>query len=461
MFKRVLLLCSALVLTLVHGVCLADDPQVDAMGQAFLADLPSNWHSQVGSWQYFNVASCFAAGQYCYGNNPSSPYGYPSFGNSQPISPFQMSQNEAVVIFFKTPPPMRYFGFTQYLMNRDGNAYYIFASMSDTLNLLEMSTLQATAPVSNIFNQYAVLVWTADMNTLAGVQSLLAQQGIAAANVNFIPMPVTLPLYMGYGARSDTFSMVMRTALPNVQSDLNTYMANSPFYVIKVGPNSPPPISPAPVIGYASDVSGISENPASATALSSLVANIQANYKSTFSFAKQVVTYSNTIGWDCIATLTPCSADNHDDLIAMDTTQAVTVKNLNDIVIIAGVNHNLTGEALYINHTVNDTVQSTGIFSISDPQFTEQSALYHAGVTSPTDPRIVMYKNLYAYAISYNCGKLSFCQNIPTPTTANPIGLSPGESFLLWARAYENPNTKVRPDSAEIIQHTVLIGTHK
>ncbi|MBS0448098.1 MAG: hypothetical protein JSR59_19370 [Proteobacteria bacterium] len=437
------------------------DPQIEALGQTFLANLPSDWHSVRGDWNYFDVVGCFIAGDYCYGNNPSSPYGYPGFGNAAPISPFQLGQSEAVVIFFRTPPQMRYFAMTQYLMTRGGNAYYIFASLSDSLNLLRLSTLQSVAPVENVFNQDAVVVWTADQNTFRSVRSLLGQQGIPASNVNYLPMPYTLPLYMNYGDKADTYGMVMRTALPEVQADLDSYMNEKPFFVVKVGPDSPPPISPAPKVGFASEVSGVTEAASLATALDELVSDIKTHYAESFSFKDQAVKYSDTVGWDCIETLTPCSSDNHDDLIAMDVTRAVTVKSLSDVVIVAGVNHHATGKALYMNHSINDTVQSTGIFSIDDPQLTTQSALYHAGVRSASDPRVKRYRNLYAYAISYDCGSLKFCQQIPTPTSQNPIGLQPGAPFLMWGRSYLNAQTRVRPDADEIVRHQVLLGTRK
>lgn len=451
----------AFLIAFFHTSTCAADPEVDAMGQTFVSALPANWHSLQGEWKYFDVVGCFIAGNYCYGNNPSSPYGYPSFGSSQPISPFQLGQSEAVVIFFRTPPEMRYFAFTQYLMTRGGNPFYIFASLSDSLNLTKLSTLQSATPGANVFGQDAVLVWTADMNTRDSVLDMLAAQGIPSANVNFIPIPIQLPLHMNYGARADTFGMVMRTALPALQSDLDAYMSQKPFFVVKVGPNTPPPIAPAPSIGFASEVSGTVESPSLATALNSLVADIKSNYQAAFSFRSQLVKYSDTVGWDCITTLTPCSADNHDDLIAMDVTKAVVVNHPSDVVIIAGVNHHATGKALYINHSINDTIQSTGIDSIDDPQLGMQSALYHAGVKSLKDPRVKRYRNLYAYAISYHCGSMKYCENIPAPTPTSPIGLQSGAPFLLWARSYLNPQTGVRPNAAEIVQHQVLVGTAK
>ena len=155
-----------------------------------------------------------------------------------------------------------------------------------------------------------------------------------------------------------------------------------------------------------------------------------------------------------------CNYDSHDDLVADDLSQTLTVKNLNDVVIAAGVNHHAIGKALYINHGVASPVQALGVAAVDDTQLTESSALYFAGVTSPKDPRVARFRNLYAYAISYHCGTLRYCLNIPAPTSTNPVGLSPGAPFLVWGRAYVDPHTGVRPDAAEIVTHQVLVGTH-
>jgi len=439
----------------------AADPQVQSLGQAFLANLPSDWYSIQGNWQYFSVANCLSTGQSCLGNNPSTPYGYPGFGNPAQPSPFNIGKSEAIVIFLRTPPQMRYFSFTQYLVTRGSPPSYVYGSMSDALNLQKLSTLQAVTPTPNVFNEYAVIVWTADLNTLASVKNQLALQGIQAPNVNFIPLPVQLPLNLGNASSADTFAMVMRTALPNSQAQLNAYMGLSPFFVLKVGPTNPPTASPAPTIGYASEVSGVSENPQLNATVNQLVSNIRKNLASSFIFQSQNVGFSKVLGLNCIAALATCDYDSHDDLVADDLTRVLTVRNLNDVVIVAGVNHQTTGKALYINHSVSDPVQSLGVVAVDDTLLGESSALYYAGVTSPTDPRVAAFHNLYAYAISYNCGTLKYCMNIPAPTLSNPVGLAPGAPFLLWGRAYVDPLTGVRPDSAELVTHQVLVGTHK
>jgi hypothetical protein len=357
---------------------------------------------------------------------------------------------------------MRYYGFTQYLISRGIAAEQVLASLSDTLNQQKFVTLGSGAPGQNVFNQYAVLVWTADLNTLDSVKSLLAQQGIDGSKVNFLPIPVTLPLNMGYSVDADSFSLLLRVALPKVQAEFDAYRVENPFAVMKVAPNAPPPLNPAPTIGYASERSGVAEDAALAAALNELVADIKANYRRSFTLDAQVVRPFLAKGLDCIAGISTCVLDSHDSLYSADlTTTSITVRNLQDVVIVAGVNHRATGKALYMNHSVNDPVKSTGIVTVDDTALVTASALYHAGVKRPSDPRVQRYKNLYAYAVSYDCNGLKHCLNIPPPTPENPVGLAPGATFGLWERNYVDPRTGVRPDENEVVRQQVLVGTKR
>lgn len=458
-FRRAFAVLSLILLLQVPSF--ATDARVQAMGDDFVSRLPADWDAVRGDWAYFDAVGCFTSGQNCYANNPASPYGYPTFGNPGPYSPLQMGPSEAVVIFLRTPPEMRYFGFSQYLMNRGIDRTPVFASLSDTLNLMSFLSLTSPVPGTNVFDQYAVLVWSADVNTFAAVKSLLAMQGIPAAQINFVPIPVQLPLYMGYDAAADSFSLIMRTALPTTQASLDSYTADKPFYVVTVRPRNPPAISPAPIIGYASEVSGVLEDSSYTSALNSLLADIKSNYLRTLFFKNQRVRYGQQVGWDCINDGSSCVGDNHDALYSRDLTAPVAVTSLSDVVIVAGVNHRSTGKALYLNHSITDPVQSAGIVSVADPSLTTQSALYHAGVKFPNDARVKLYKNLYAYAISYDCGALKYCLNIPAPTAENPLGLPPGAAFTVLGRSYVDPHTRVRPAIAEIVQHQVLLGTRR
>lgn len=222
----------------------------------------------------------------------------------------------------------------------------MLASLSDTLNLLSFRTLDGTGVV----DRYAVVVWTADLNTLAKVKFQLAQQGIAEDRVDFIPIPVGLPLNMGYGPEADTFSLLLRVAMPEVQASFDTYRQDLPFYVVKVGQVAPPPQAPAPIVGYRSEVSGVSEVGIYQAALDALVLDVKRKYARDYALRAQQVSYVSAVGFECIAGTATCTLDTHDGLYANDLSRlSVTVRNPKDIGLIVGVNHQRTGKALCIN----------------------------------------------------------------------------------------------------------------
>ncbi len=474
---------GALLLTLQsHSM----DLQVQMIGDQFVQQLPLDWKKEQGLWEYFDITKCFTTpNAICFGNNPSSPYGFPAFTDpvtQMPSMNFQMNQKEAVILIFRTPSQMRYFSFAQYLAARPNSSELVFASLSDSLNHLKIGTTGSNVVGVNVFDSYGAVVWTADVNTFTTAKNLLISSGLPEYAINFLPLPVNLPftqLKMGYGSDKEQFNMLMRTALPAVPAAFESYKEEKPFYVLKVGPSDLNNLNPSPVIGYQPEISGYKENPNLQVALNNLVSNIKLNYSSEYStdqqavkfgfksnfiskllFSTQEVDYTNRTGWDCIENNTSCFGDNHDALYSKDTS-LVRVKNLQDMVIIAGVNHQKTGKAVYINHSVYDLKKLAGIVTVSDPQLTTESALYHAGIKDLRDPRALIYRQLYAYVISYDCQGKRFCLQIPAPTADDPVGLPPGTPFFVVGRSYLEPRTKVRPSETEIIHHQVFIGSKK
>lgn len=470
LFLRALL---ALALSAVPLGAIAD-PFVQSVGDAFVAHLPTGWNSTAGSWRYFDTLGCFMTPGYtCYGNNPASPYGSPyfdEFGANPNLANVQLARDEAIVVVFRTPPQMRYFSFNQYLFQRADSSTEIFASLSEALNLKRLGTTGSETPGASPFESYAAVVWTADQSTFASVQAALVASGMPAQAINDLPLPQSIParpsepaykLRMGHGRSFDVFNLLLRTALPDDQAGFEAYMQENPYYVVRVGPSTHRAPNPAPAIGYPSDMSGVAEDPALQAALDRLVSDIGKRYAGTFSFKQQTSTYTEHVGWDCISELSECTGDNYDVLYSHDVATYVRVRNLQDFIIVVGVNHRQSGKAAYINSAVYDTKKFASIVSVADPELSDQSALYHAGITNPRDPRVRTYRGLYAYMFSYDCAGKQYCANIPAPTAADPIGLQPGAPFFVLGRSYLEPRTLVRPAASELVAHQVFLGTKK
>jgi hypothetical protein len=455
-------------------IAAAADAFVDSVGQAFVANLPADWNATPGEWRYFDTLGCFATPGYtCYGNNPSSPYASPyfgEFGTSPNLATVQLAEDEAIVVVFRTPPEMRYYSFNQYLYRRADNGTEIFGSLSEALNLGRLGTTGSPEPGASPFDAYAAVVWTADQGTFDEVQADLAESGLPLQAINFLPLPQAIParpsmpgyeLQLGHGSSSDVFNLLMRTALPHDQAALDAYIRENPYYVLRVGPSVHRTPNPAPVIGYPSDISGTTEDARLQAALNRLVSDIGKHYADAYSFRKQTSTYTEHVGWDCISEPSECTGDNYDSLYSRDQSTLVRVRDLQDFVIVVGVNHQLAGKAAYVNSAVYDSRKLASIVSITDADMTTQSALYHAGIANPRDPRVRAYRGLYAYMYSYDCAGKRFCADIPAPTQDNPIGLQPGAPFFVLGRSYLEPRTLVRPSQMEIVKHQVFLGTRK
>lgn len=447
----------------------AQDQVVDGMGVRFVNQLPADWHSQMGDWQYFDVASCFTGPGICYGSNPSSPYGSPLLPDPESglmSWAIKMKQNEAIVIFLKTPPKVRYYAFTQYLMKSADVISPEFASLGDSLNNMHLKTSNSVGA----FNAYSVVVWSPDYNTQGAVLNMLRNLQLEDSEINFIDLPKSIPnpglpdhsFSFATDASGDYFNMLMRTALPEQQSDFDAYMKQKPFFVVKVGPGNNAILNPIPYTNYKSEATGVSEKvkfPGAQKALDMLVSDIQKKYGGSFNLKNSSVSYTTKVGWDCINQSATCAGDNHDALYSRDS-EVIRVSHLDDFIIIAGVNHQKTGKATYFNHSVYDTKKIAGIVGVADPLLTTESALYHADAALGS-AKANLYKNLYAYIISYNCQGRQFCLQIPAPTPENPVGLEPGAPFLVVGRSYMDPISSVRPSVDEIIQHKVMIANKK
>jgi len=450
------------------------DPFVESVGDAFIANLPPGWNVTTGSWKYFDSVGCFTKPGYtCYGDNPASPYGSPYFGEygaNPNLATLQLGEDEAIVVIFRTPPEMRYYSFNQYLFKRGDSSTEIFGSMSEALNLKRLGTTGSAEPGASPFDAYAAVVWTADQNTFDSVQADLLESGLPVHAINFLPLPQAIPanasgpaydLQLGHGSSFDVFNLLMRTALPDDQAAFDAYVQENPYYVMRVGPGTHLAPNPAPVIGYPSDISGIAESPDLQAALNRLVSDIGKRYASTFTFKKQTSTYTSHVGWNCISEVSECTGDNYDSLYSHDVATFVRVKDLQDFIIVVGVNHEAAGKAAYINSAVYDSKKFASIVSVTDADMSSQSALYHAGVTNPRDPRVRTYRGLYAYMFSYDCAGKQYCAAIPPPTASNPVGLRPGSPFFVLGRSYLEPRTLVRPSQSEIVPHQVFLGSKK
>eukprot|EP00931_Biecheleriopsis_adriatica_P075936 TRINITY_DN49704_c0_g1_i1.p1 TRINITY_DN49704_c0_g1~~TRINITY_DN49704_c0_g1_i1.p1 ORF type:complete len:565 (-),score=48.37 TRINITY_DN49704_c0_g1_i1:71-1765(-) len=193
----------------------------------------------------------------CYGNNPSSPYGFPLVpppaNQTEPLldecgskwnficsqnahgetssSIFHLGRDEAVIILGISPPKVKYFAFNNYLYERtySGVRHDIFASMGDALNLNNMHFVNASSP----FNAAFAVVMSPAATTYSDVERLLKQSGYAA--INPLPWPGAI-MNLGFQQGADTAMVLMRMAFAEDPKANEQYINENPLVVLRLTP---------------------------------------------------------------------------------------------------------------------------------------------------------------------------------------------------------------------------------
>jgi hypothetical protein len=380
----------------------------------------------------------------------------------------KMLKTDALVLIMETPPSMRYFGVTPYLYMR----YYstptvtqpgyvkVFESLADSVNMTDIGTAGSATPGGNPFAQLSVVVMTADSNTFKQIRGQLMKLGFPASAINLLDMPVNdVPLKMGTGSGADMFTMLLRTAYPDDPARMSDYIARAPFRFMQLSVVKARNLNalPAPVDKVPG--TGVSESPALATARDELVTQLLAQYGSAYAITEINAFDRQTNNYACIQTARMCSGDNSDAIYAHEIDHWIPGNTVNGIpqdkLLIVGVNHVLTGKAVYVSQSVVEDTHQVGVAAVSDT-WLQGTALTMAGIASSNDPRYATYGSLYAFTIGYDCTGEQACLTIPQPT-ATQVGVPIGDNIDVTGRTYVELATGTRPSTNEIIDSRVFL----
>ena len=133
----------------------------------------------------------------CYDNNAGAPYKvaivpqspdqkYPSYTNFE----FLLAPNEALIIVGQTPPPMSYFSYQPFVLDRwsekKQELISPFGTLGDTVNNL---TIRTSGPPGDPFNKDAIVVITSDRAVDARVTAAARRAGYPASILNTLVVP--------------------------------------------------------------------------------------------------------------------------------------------------------------------------------------------------------------------------------------------------------------------------------
>eukprot|EP00048_Salpingoeca_helianthica_P002285 m.56114 g.56114 ORF g.56114 m.56114 type:complete len:473 (-) comp12015_c1_seq2:218-1636(-) len=388
---------------------------------------------------------CHPDSTFCWGANPSSPYGRYKLRTplliDLKVPVYQLGPSEALVFFGCTPPPARYYGFQTYaFMSHDR---ILFASMGDSINFLNINVTNSSDP----FDKEVLIVTTGDQRAAANVFSTFsahAQVSRESMNVDVIPDAVALGIEpIGYGLNHTIFNTLFRVALCDNAAACASYM-NHNWTVLRVRPlNSPTPTF-YPLKPERERWTGVTEDSLE-TPLQTLLQNVRTQFLKPGSHVDEVRRIYPLFleGRTCIKQLTNCLGDTR-DAVYMDGDEPLNpaprnqgsfllTDSPNDFLVVVGVLHASAPMKLatYTNLAVYLPSKAMGVLAVVDKDLVGSSQPYPGG-------------GPYYYVAKFarHCNGEKYCTEVPTTFPGVPLA----SNLTFTERAYVNPATQVGAD---------------
>ncbi len=469
---RSFIAAALIALSLVPGVSQAarvnwTPAQLDTLATAFSNGISSTYRVTPYPFTFLDTSECFEPGFTCGFSNPDSPYAFPQVNG---VGALQMARTDAFVLIMETPPSMRYFALSPYVYTRyypSTNAHVtqsgfvkVFESLADSINMDGIGTTGSATPGVNVNTRLTAVVMTADANTWKQVSGQFAKLGFPTTAVNLLAMPVNAAsLTMGTATTSDTYQMLLRMAYPARSSQLNDYIARAPFRFFQLTAISQRNLNALPTAVSKTPGQGFSEPSELTSARDDLAQQLADQYGNGYNVTELTTVDKQTTNYVCIQTASFCAGDNSDAVYTDAISQWIPGGIVNgvpeDKLLVVGVNHVVTGKAIYVNYAVEEDVHEVGVTAVADT-WLKGTALKVAGITDTSDPRYADYSQLYAFTVGYDCSGEIACMTIPQPTDTQ-IGVTIGDPIDVTGRYYVDPVTKTRPSVNEIIDHRVFL----
>lgn len=401
---------------------------------------------------------------------------------------FQLRPDEAIVFIGVTPPPVTYFSYQPYLLNKyyaqpvpedlltppiqgcAGNPHCldVGTSLGDTVNVATIKT-SGRDP----YSAPLVLIFTPDQGTEARVRSALLKAGYPPSIVNTIVFPASM-LNLGLGQGHDIFMILGRNAkwLNGAAGEAagQAYMDSlstpgSPISVFRVTPTafSEATLKPFPAPELRVRGTGKTE-----MELLGKLDELRDRVISQYTGMGYVVAAEYTSapgsydGYDFIQQMKRAYLDCRDTIYVGAGADAFPSNinydirlNDNEFLVIYGVNHTATGKASYMNLNAYAKPSQLAIGSVFDSDFAQSAEAY-----LPGDPAASL---LFAYKISWQCGDELFCLQMSSGECArlqldgSGHAADRANTQLAFAtRSYLEPATSVGPAFTEVVYHRMI-----
>lgn len=399
----------------------------------------------------------------CNGNNSGNPY----YVYQIPQAPGQTLPNqvenrvyplradEAIVLVGKTPPEMKYFSYCSFMTNRyfdDINNYKkIYASLGDTINYATISTEGTPGgEEGNPFNQPVMIITTADKGINSRIRNAAIKAGYPEIilNTNIIPSAL---VNMGLDYGCDTFSFLGRTAKFIDVEACERYQQDPGVRVFRLTPIGNTALDPFPTPKLRQRGTGKSEMDMM-PAVEDLRKAILAAYPDYEATELQTTQWLSE-AYESIQGNENVLGESRDTsyLRTIVEDEFLLPDNPDDFLIVYGVNHEVTGKAIYSNFVIYGASYFNGVASVSSDTFLNSAADYINGHEKE--------KYLYAWKVKRSADGEIHCLEVPTGPQAYGIPLD--SKVFVGFRAYVEPETEVGPAYNEIIYDRVIHFTKK
>jgi len=376
---------------------------------------------------------------------------------------YHLQSDEAIVQVGRTPPEAAFYSYQSYLMFRYDPATKkypaLFTSIGDSINNLTIKTKSAA---SDTFNQPVIFISTADKGTDKLVRAAAQAAGYSTGimNTDVVPSPA---VKMGLEEGSDLFGFVSRIAVPKDKNELDAYIKDPGSTVLRLTPKTPatPDLFPVPTLRVrGTGVTELDLMPAVEDlrqAILSKYSNLKATEMPTYIALPEgfsaMQSKVNTMGDDREAAYfstvevdawTKPGDSRRDAAFALPA-------GPDDFVIIYGVNHEMTGKAMYANCVVYGLQYLNGVAGVDSREYKDSANDYISG-----NPNA---KYLYAWKIARQSNGDLHCLVVPTGPQRYGLGLD--EKLIPFFRAYLEKSTEVGPAHNELIMERVIVFSPK
>lgn len=472
----------------------AQDPRGLAMFQKLLAqdgfDVQQGRSMSLDMWQQY-CSGVTSSAKY---NNKGAPYltavvPHLAGDTAQVPYAFQLRPDEAIVFIGVTPPPVTYFSYQPYVVNKyytqlvpadlvnppiqgcggDPHCLDVGTSLGDTVNV---ATIKTKGP--DPYSSGTVLIFTPDQGTDARVRSELQKAGYPPSIVNTIVFPASL-LNLGVGKGHDTFMLLGRTAkwLNGAAGEAAglAYMdslnsSNSPVSVFRVTPKTFSAANLNPFPAPALRVRGTGKTEMELMGKLDEIRDrvISQNASKGYVVAAEYNSAPGSYdGYDFLQQMKRAYLDSRDtiyvgagaDAYPANVNYDVRLTD-NEFLVVYGVNHTATGKASYMNLNAYAKPSELAIGSVFDTDFAHSTDAYlPAG-----DPAA---SQMFAYKISWQCGDEPFCLQMASGDCARlqldgpeHVAERANTPLAFATRSYLEPATSIGPAFTEVLYHRMI-----